>query len=325
MTAAVMLSASVGSPPAAGAATVLFANGATIGAPVNDPVSFRKNFLGGAYRDDSVAFLDYPASLWPVTGLFDPTLGRSVAIGTANMVDLVGSTPGAVVVSGVSEGSIVAQRAQAALNDDPSIPSDTTFILIADPNLGAFHSLHGVRLPILAFTPEPPAVTRFTTIVVINQYDLVADPIARPWNLLTLLNATLALAYVHPHAQDSDLSAVPPANITVTTNSQGGTTTTYFVPTEKLPLTMPLRQLGVPGGLVDAIDGGLRPVIDAGYRPVRQLPFQRGGQVLLRRPAQLEHPRGADQRGDQTAQHRRQQNRDPQRQVPMPVQEGERG
>ncbi len=268
LTAGVLLAGAVAPPPAADAATVLFANGATIGTPVNDPVSFRENFLGGAYRDDSVVFLDYPASLWPITGLFDPTLGRSVDVGTASMVDLVTSTPGPVVVSGVSEGAIVAQRAQAALNDDPGVPSDTTFILVADPNLGAFSGLHGIRLPILAYRPEPPAASRFTTVVVVNQYDLVADPIVRPWNPLTALNAVLALAYVHPHAQDSDLTAVPPENITTTTNVAGGITTTYLVPTEQLPLTMPLRQLGVPGGLVDAIDGGLRPVIDAGYRPL---------------------------------------------------------
>ncbi|MGI9126189.1 MAG: PE-PPE domain-containing protein, partial [Mycobacterium sp.] len=73
---------------------------------------------------------------------------------------------------------------------------------------------------------------------------------------------------VRPYAQDADLSTVPAQNITTTTNGQGGTTTTYLVPTEQLPLTMPLRQLGVPSGWVDSLDDGLRPIIDAGYKPL---------------------------------------------------------
>lgn len=254
--------------PTTGATTVLFANGATFGAPVNDPVRFAATFLGGAYRDDAVVFLDYPASVWPVTGLFTPTLGASVEIGTANMVALIKSTPGPVVVAGASEGALVVQRVQAVLNGDPGVAGDTSFIIVADPNSGALSGLHGIRLPILAYRPQPLPETRFDTVVVVNQYDPVADPIARPWNLLTVANAGLALPYVHVHAQDSDLSTVGPANITTTTNSQGGTTTTYFVPTPQLPLTMPLRQIGVPSGLVDAIDDALRPAIDAGYRPL---------------------------------------------------------
>lgn len=50
-----------------------------------------------------------------------------------------------------------------------------------------------------------------------------------------------------------------------TTNSRNATTTVYLVPTNQLPLTMPLRQLDIPDPLVDRIDTVLRPVIDAGY------------------------------------------------------------
>lgn len=54
-------------------------------------------------------------------------------------------------------------------------------------------------------------------------------------------------------------------NITETTNTKGGRTTSYLVPTKELPLTKPLRQLGVDHPIVDEVDKHLRPVIDSGY------------------------------------------------------------
>ena len=41
-----------------------------------------------------------------------------------------------LVVIGTSQGAMVVQQAEADLNNDPRVSSDTTFILIADPNLG---------------------------------------------------------------------------------------------------------------------------------------------------------------------------------------------
>jgi len=52
------------------------------------------------------------------------------------------------VVIGASEGSLVVQQAEAETNDDPRVPTDTTFILIADPNFGLVQGLHGVYIPI---------------------------------------------------------------------------------------------------------------------------------------------------------------------------------
>ena len=246
--------------PAAQSDTLLLAGGTsgTLGKLLPpDLFGDAESYLGGAYKDDELSLLDYPASIWPITGLLDPTLGASIRIGTANLAALVRSTPGPIVVFGISQGSIVVQQAQEILNADPMISAETTFMMIARPIIGIFD-----------YTPRPLSETRFNTVVVINQYDGVADPIRRPWNLLTVVNAVMALAYIHPFAQNSDLSTVPLENITITTNSQGGTTTTYFVPTPQLPLTMPLRQLRVPDRIVDTIDDALRPIIDAGYKPI---------------------------------------------------------
>lgn len=231
-----------------------------------------QDLLGGVYQDDPMATVDYPGSIWPVTGLLDPTLGRSVGTGVVNAKTAITATSGPLVVIGASQGAMVVQQAEAELNSDPRVPSDTTFILIADPNFGLVQGLRGVYIPILDYRPAALPETRFNTIVVINQYDGFADPITRPWNLLTDLNALMGLAYVHPFAHNTDLSTVPADNVTTTVNGQNGTTTVYRVPTQHLPLTMPLRQLGVPDAVVDDIDSGLRPMIDRGYRELRRSP-----------------------------------------------------
>lgn len=232
------------------------------------------DLLGGAYKGARITTIDYPGSLWPVTGPLDPTLGRSVRIGITSLDKVAANTRGPfpLVVVGASQGAMVVQQAEADLNDDPRVSSDTTFILIADPNLGIGRGLSGFHIPVLNYTPAPLPETRFNTVVVINQYDGFADHIERPWNLLTDLNALMGIVYVHPFAQNTDLSTVPAEDITVTTNSQHGTTTVYHVPTAHLPLTMPLRQLGVPDKLVDRVDSVLRPVIDRGYLPVGAKP-----------------------------------------------------
>jgi hypothetical protein len=223
------------------------------------------DLLNGAYQNCPLTTISYPSSLWPITGLTDPSLGRSVKDGVSQLKTIAKTTEGPLVIMGTSQGALVVQQAEAALNDDPSVPSSTTFILIADPNYGFARGLVGRYIPILDYTPVAIPETRFNTIIVANQYDLIGQPITRPWNLLTQLNALMAFAYVHPFAQNTDLSAVPPENITTTTNSQNGTTTIYVVPTKHLPLTMPLRQLGIPNSIVDRIDAGLRPIIDEGY------------------------------------------------------------
>ena len=276
-----------GLAPYACSATVLFAGGTggSLGKLFPDNLfGTRDSFLGGAYKNDPFVVLDYPNSLWPVTGPFDLTLGKSVEIGTTNLVALAKATPGPLVLSGTSQGAMVLQQAEAVLNADPAIPSDTTFIIIADPNLGLARSLYGVHVPILNYIPRPLPDTRFHTVVVINQYDGWADPITRPWNLLTVANGLMGLVYVHPYAQNSDLSTVLEQDITTTTNGQGGTVTTYFVRTEQLPLTVPLRQLRVPAAIVDRIDYALRPIIDAGYAPRAHYPRAASASPAVRTP-----------------------------------------
>ena len=57
--------------------------------------------LGGAYKDDPLTTVDYPASIWPVTGLLDLTLGESVGISTTKLESAVRViAPSVTVASG---------------------------------------------------------------------------------------------------------------------------------------------------------------------------------------------------------------------------------
>lgn len=265
LVAGFLVAAAAAITPHAGADTVVYVRGTLGEIPDGDTL------LAGAYLGDEIVALDYPAAAGPFSALSDPTFGQSVDIGAANIGALVRSAmadpagPSPVVIAGFSQGALVVQHAAAALNDDPSIPSETTFIEIANPNAGIFTGSYGHYVPGFDYVPRPLAETRFNVVVVTNEYDAWADPMVPSGNLLAGLNAVMAMAYLHPDAFSSDLSAVPPENITTTVNSQGGTTTTYLVPAQQLPLTMPLRQIGVPGEAVDDLDSALRPIVDAGY------------------------------------------------------------
>lgn len=242
----------------------------------NDTSSVAQRLLGGRYRNDTVVAVDYPASIWPITGLLDPTLGASIRTGVSNTKAAIraalatNSAPLSVV--GTSQGAMVVQQVAADLNNDPSVPSTTTFVLIADPNFGALYTQTGTNVAILDYTPIRLPVTRFRQIEVVNQYDGFAIPIAQTDKRLTVLNALFGIATVHTVAQNTDLSTVPAQNITASANALGGVNIVYRVPTRNLPLTAPLGELGLDTQAVDNIDAKLRPIIEEGYVPVQPSP-----------------------------------------------------
>jgi diacyltrehalose acyltransferase len=100
---------------------------------------------------------------------------------------------------------------------------------------------------------------------VIATYDGLSDFPDRPDNLWADANALAASAIVHTPAAFTGPGDVPPQNIKTTVNSKGATTTTYLIPVNHLPLTLPLRYLGFSPGFVDQIDAALQPQVDAGY------------------------------------------------------------
>ncbi|WP_371068093.1 PE-PPE domain-containing protein, partial [Salmonella enterica] len=83
---------------------------------------------------------------------------------------------------------------------------------------------------------RPASDSNYDTVVVVGEYDLMADFPDRPWNVLADLNAIAGFQLNHSVASLSKPSDVPAAFITTTTNGTGATTTTYLVPSPVLPL-----------------------------------------------------------------------------------------
>ena len=251
--------------------------------------------MGATYYDSAAAdktVIDYPRAAGILSCLGCPTVGESVSDGQGQLDEELKYSSGPVTVVGLSEGTLVIDAEQASLANDPNAPpaKDITFVVISDPG---YRGLLGMVFPEGTYIPAPidytvpgPVESQYNTIVIIGKYDLVADPPDRPWNLVSTLNAVAGFQYVHGAVAFSDISDVPSENITTTTNSRGGTTTTCLVPTPQLPLTQPLRTV-LPDQTVDRVDEVLRPVVDAGYSrhddpdAVIKRPVLSGGKITL--------------------------------------------
>lgn len=107
--------------------------------------------------------------------------------------------------------------------------------------------------------------SQYDTNHVVTAYDGFSDFPDRPDNLLAVANAAIGAAIAHTPIGFTGPGDVPPQNIRTTVNSRGATTTTYLVPVNHLPLTLPLRYLGMSDAEVDQIDSVLQPQIDAAY------------------------------------------------------------
>lgn len=230
------------------------------------PPPYPEQLLPDYFAGDVITRIDYPASILG--------MDASVAVATAGLVDAVQNGDGQLVAAGFSQGAIAVGYAKQALM---ALPADLRpaadrlgFVTVGDPT-GAQGILRMLpfKVPLLDLTPFSPPETPYDTVVVNGEYDGWADFPDRPWNLVSLVNALLGTAYVHGGYETVpgglDLSTVPPANITTSTNSLGGTTTVYLIPTERLPLVQPLRDIGVPEPVVAALETPLKAMVDAGY------------------------------------------------------------
>ena len=158
---------------------------------------------------------------------------------------------GKVVIIGESMGSMVAWRVAAELANSPDAPrpEDVRVVLIAPPEAGvAEYFKEGTYIPILNYRVSRIAESPYDTTIVIGEYDGWSDPPDRPWNLVSSANALAGIVYVHgPPIFTADPAVVPDEDITYVprTDDEHGSITTYFVPTENLPLTQVFRDLAV--------------------------------------------------------------------------------
>jgi hypothetical protein len=251
--------------PAAADTTLYVGGTGWPGTPTHSQMTWLQNDLY-AGRDDTLVGVGYPAS--PIM------MNESIAVGARQLGGAVTATAGRKSVVGVSQGSLVVhaeeRRIMALPEAQRPAEEELRFVYIGDPARPSGGIANwvpaGVRIPGIGITrPEPLVETPYDTVYVTREYDGIADFPDRPQNLFATANAVMGFVYLHPN-YGVDLTDVAESNITETTNKQGGTTTSYLIPAKELPLTKPLRQLGLDPRIVDEVDKHLRPVVDSGYK-----------------------------------------------------------
>jgi len=218
----------------------------------------------------TVERVDYPAS----RGTQDNNIPMidSILLG-ASITDLlvreqIASGSGPVTVVGMSQGAMVADTLMARWALDPQAPlaSEVRFVVMGDPFRGILRAFAaGTTIPLVDVTVIRPVDTAYDVDVVVGEYDGLADPPDRWWNLLADLNAIMGLQFVHGSGLVELADPTQSILLTRVTNTVGGTTSTYLLPTKILPLTMPLRAMGMSSEFVDQLDAVLRPIVDSAY------------------------------------------------------------
>ncbi|MGB3332081.1 MAG: PE-PPE domain-containing protein [Mycobacterium sp.] len=267
----------------AAAADVVYAVGGA--RPPGIPwADYTKRAGAGYFPNRKREIIDYPAGAmfrWVPT-MFAPDAQRdnvtvaAAVDAAADSLDAVirsGTEPAAVV--GLSQGTMALDKEQVRLANDPNAPPPhmLQFSTFGSPMgkhafgksfLGGLFP-PGSRLPLDDYVMPPEVDSQYDTNRVVAAYDGMADFPDRPDNLWSVANALLGSAIVHTPAAFTTPADVPPQNIRATVNSRGATTTSYLIPINHLPLTLPLRFAGVPDDLVDQLDAFLQPQVDAGY------------------------------------------------------------
>lgn len=219
--------------------------------------------------------VDYPAQLGLLSGPFALTADQSTEIGRQNLHATILEQLGKgepVVVAGLSEGTLVIDREIEYLRTAADAPDadDVTFYVFGDMRRGLGEMyLRGVTIPFVGQTFDPVPESQYDTVVVNEQWDGWALPPDRPWNLLAVTNAVIGafitLDGFNDHTYSSLASMSDAVLVSQTTNALGGTTSTYMIPRQQLPITRVLRQLNVPDPVVDELDKVLLPLIATGY------------------------------------------------------------
>lgn len=248
--------------------------------------------------------IDYPAGApfnW-VPSMFmeqDPRDQVSIGVAVQQAADSLDKTvrtrtePAAAV--GLSLGTLAVNNEIVRLAGDRNAPSPDrlSFTVIGDPvghhafgqSMLASIFPPGSTVPVLDYTMPQRVDSQYDQKKIVAVYDGFADFPDRPDNLISVANSLAGSAIGHTPAAFTRPDMVPPQNVRSTVNSRGATTTTYLVPINNLPLTLPLRYLGVPDWSVDMLDGALQPIIDAGYSR---------NDDLVNRPVSVDRVNGMD-------------------------------
>lgn len=212
-----------------------------------------------------------PEQAWPITGLFDYTFGRSVAIGVGDLetaMDGNGFPNEPLLIFGYSQSSVISIIVKRKLAEyyaeHPELdPPEITFVCIGClnlPNGGVMARYPGAYIPFINFyfNGAAPTDTPFDTVMITNRWDGFADSPLYPLWLPSTVNGVLGMVYAHTEYDEWTLEPE---------YSQGtfGDTTYYFLPNDKLPLFGPARSLGVPEEIIDIFEPFFVELVELGY------------------------------------------------------------
>lgn len=221
----------------------------------------------------SLQYVQYPQSVWFLTGPGDPPVDTSRDIGATNLNARIAAISGPAVVVGYSQGSSVNTRwlnwYKAGKLPNASDPSMLSFVNAGNPNRpngGMAERFVGMYIPGFAITFDgaTPSDTPYPVTEVAHEYDGFADFPKYVLNLPADINAIMGILFVHAFYDRIDLN--DPSNIV----THDGNLTDVLARTPVLPIMQPfyiaahlLGRTETP--VLNAISAPLRDFIDSAY------------------------------------------------------------
>jgi hypothetical protein len=219
-------------------------------------------FCGAGSQTCTPTAVNTPEQFMPVSGVmpFDQSVGQ----GVTNLDQAMAAQPAgeSLVVFGYSQSARIASIQKGNLAAAGStLPA--SFVLIGNPNRpngGVLERFEGLNIPILGVTFDgaTPTNTNFQTVDVTRQYDGYSDFPNNPLNPFATANAIAGIQYEHGDYQSVGLGDA-------LYQGSYGDTDYYMIPSQRLPLLMPLQDAGVPSPIITILDAPTRVLVEAGY------------------------------------------------------------
>jgi len=247
LTATALIMGGTGHPLSTPQDTPEFINGYTTDA--NNDYIVLTGFCGSSACTPTA--VSTPEQFMPVSGVMP--FDQSVSQGVVNLDQAMNAQPAgeSMVVFGYSQSARIASIQKGNLAAAGStLP--VSFVLIGNPNRpngGILQRFEGLTVPVagITFDGATPTNTDFETVDITRQYDGWSDFPNNPLNPFATANAVAGIHYLHGDYQSVGLGDAL---------YQGayGDTDYYMIPSQRLPLLMPLTEAGVPSPVVTIID-----------------------------------------------------------------------
>ncbi|MEB3031598.1 PE-PPE domain-containing protein [[Mycobacterium] nativiensis] len=227
-----------------------------------------------------------PEGLYPLTGVKSLPLDTSLAQGVSILHQKIMEETAAgnnLVVLGYSQSGVINALEIKQLLSLPEAERPTadqlSFVMLGSPStpdgglLSRFYlpginpNLPELSLPSLGvtFSGGTPADTPWDTTFYTQEYDGFADFPKYPLNFLADINAFMGIMFVHgtyPMLTDEQLASAIALPVS---DDYTGNTQYFMIPTENLPLLMPLRGSGFGNAIADLLQPALKVLVNLGY------------------------------------------------------------